>query len=89
MGSCSKTLYEYCLEQDYSLILWSIDTFDWANTKPSKITETVLENLADGDIILMHDYVAGSSHTVEALEIIIPEILSRGYEFVTVSELIE
>ena len=41
-----------------------------------------------GDIILFHDNVYGTSPTAEALEIILPELIERGYSFVTVSELI-
>jgi peptidoglycan/xylan/chitin deacetylase (PgdA/CDA1 family) len=72
----------------YDVILWSIDTEDWAHTPPEVISNRVLSSLKDGDIILMHDYTAGNNTTCKALKILIPEILNRGYEFVTVSELI-
>lgn len=50
--------------------------------------ETVLSSAKDGAIILMHDFY-GNDKTVEALEIILPELKSQGYEFVTLSELFE
>ena len=43
----------------------------------------------ENDIILMHDYISYHSKTPEALDVIIPALLSQGYEFVTVSELLE
>ncbi len=74
---------------DYSLILWSLDTRDWEDKNAAHITERVLDSVSAGDIILMHDYIGHSSRTPEALERLIPELLSRGYEFVTVSRLLE
>ena len=70
-----------------TVTLWSIDTNDWAHKSRDGIVDEVLSHVRGGDIILMHDYVTGAWHTPEALEIIIPELMSRGYRFVTVSEL--
>ena len=76
------------LFESYDIILWSIDTMDWAHNKPEKIAEYVINNTKSGDIILMHDYIGKDSPTPDALEIIIPLLLEKGYEFVTVGELI-
>ncbi len=46
----------------------------------------ILAQAKDGDIILLHD-MEGNSQTVEALDIIIPELIAQGYEFVTVTAL--
>ena len=72
----------------YDIILWSIDTRDWAHTPADDIVKSVLDNVKGGDIILMHDYLSGYGGTCEALRVIIPELQRRGFEFVTVSELI-
>lgn len=69
---------------DMPIILWSIDTLDWENRNPDIIFNTILNNVKDGDIILMHDIYQSS---VEALIKIIPELKRRGYQLVTVSEL--
>ncbi len=74
---------------DYALILWSLDTRDWEDKNAAHITERVLSSVCAGDIILMHDYIGHNSRTPEALERLIPELLARGYEFVTVSRLLE
>lgn len=73
---------------DYNIILWSIDTLDWDHNSPQNIAKLVSSSVKGGDIILMHDYISGGSPTCEALRIIIPDLLSKGYEFVTISELI-
>lgn len=76
-------------QKEYSIILWSIDTRDWEHLSPNKIMSVIDRQLVGGDIILMHDYTSGKNTTCDALEIIIPTLLSKGYEFVTVSELIK
>ncbi len=87
-GACTKKVEDIAASKGYDIILWSIDTEDWAHTPADKIAANVLSSLSNGDIILMHDYISGKNTTCEALKILIPEILKRGYEFVTVSELI-
>jgi len=71
-------------ELDMPIILWSIDSLDWENRNPDIIYNIILNNIKDGDIILMHDIYQSS---VEALIRIIPELKRRGYQLVTVSEL--
>lgn len=73
---------------DYKVILWDIDTRDWAHTPPCDIAANIINNISSGDIILMHDYIAHNSPTPEALRLFIPELVKKGYKFVVVSELI-
>lgn len=87
-GLMSESVCRAADERDYTVICWSVDTRDWAHTPTDDIVKNVLTNTHDGDIILFHDYVSGSSPTPDALRKIIPELKKRGYEFVTVSELI-
>ena len=80
---------EKCVEEgDYGLVLWSIDTRDWENKNAAQIAKNVIENAKPGDIILMHDYIGKQSKTPEALEIILPALIEKGYEFVTVSNML-
>ena len=87
-GALTPSLEKCLLEDDYILVLWSLDTRDWDNKSTDAIVRSVLDGVKAGDIILMHDYIGYNSKTPEALEKIIPELLSLGYEFVTVSELL-
>ncbi len=89
-GLRSNLITELADEMDYSIVLWSIDTLDWSkNTDVNYVLKTVRKNIKDGAIILCHDYVVrNKSVTVEALKILIPELISQGYEFVLASELI-
>ena len=76
-------------ELNYRIILWDVDTLDWAHTAPEEITRHVLEEIDAGDIILMHDFIGHNSPTPKALELLIPALLERGYKFVTVGELLD
>ncbi len=73
---------------DYKVILWDLDTRDWAHTSPDSISNYIIDNIESGDIILMHDFIAYDSPTPEALRLFIPVLLEKGYKFVVVSELI-
>ena len=81
---------ENCSENnDYTLVLWSLDTRDWEHKNTEQIVDTVLSRISPGDIILMHDYIGRHSKTPEALEILLPRLIEQGFEPVTVSELID
>lgn len=71
---------------DLSLVLWTIDSGDWKNPDAKKIHTSVVNNINDGDIIVFHD---DNPETVKALEKIIPELKTKGFQFVTVSQMYE
>lgn len=71
---------------DTPLVLWSIDTRDWQTRNADSVVASVLNNVKDGDIVLMHDIY---DSTASAAERLIPELVNRGYQLVTVSELAE
>ena len=66
------------------LIHWSIDTLDWSHRNSSKTISSVLNNVRDGSIVLMHDLYAATRTAAVSL---IPTLISRGYQLVTVSEM--
>ena len=88
-GILTDSFIKICDEFGYSTVLWSVDTRDWARPDASNIESVVLSTVKGGDIILMHDYVAGGpSTTPDALRKIISALLDKRYEFVTLSDLI-
>lgn len=78
-------------QNGYTIVLWSWhqDTKDWRSPGVEKIVKKVLNNARNGDIVLLHDHVNGSTQTVEALKKILPELVQRGYRMVTITELME
>lgn len=88
-GLYDKQVCETAHRLDYDIILWTVDTFDWKHPTSEEIVQTVESNVQCGDIILCHDFIGGApSPTPDAIRKIIPDLLKRGYEFVSVSELI-
>jgi peptidoglycan/xylan/chitin deacetylase (PgdA/CDA1 family) len=62
---------------------------DWEDSvSADERAERVLSQARDGAIILLHD-MEGNFRTVDALKKIIPNLLDKGYRFVTVSQLFE
>ena len=74
------------------VVLWSIDPEDWKSPPAEAIVEQVLEEARAGAIVDLHDGWGRTPRdrqpTVEALERLLPELRTRGFELVTVSELL-
>ena len=69
-------------------VMWSVDTEDWQRPGTGAIINTALARASDGGIILMHDGGGNRLQTVAALPYVIEGLRQRGYEFVTVPQLI-
>jgi polysaccharide deacetylase family sporulation protein PdaB len=87
-GDFDKRVLKIAGELGYSVIQWDTDSHDWMNKGVDSIINRVLTKAHPGDIILLHasDTV---KQTHEALPIIIDQLRAKGYEFVSVSELIQ
>ena len=64
-----------------ALVMWDVDPQDWRQPGAGQIASYVLSHASPGAIILMHDGGGGRSQTVAALETVLAELSSRGYEF--------
>lgn len=87
-GFYNNMIVKAARDKDYITILWSVDPYDWRYPPVGEIVNIVLKNSKPGSIILLHDGKYPSS-TPEALGFIIDSLSARGYEFVTVSELLQ
>ncbi|MCM1227464.1 MAG: polysaccharide deacetylase family protein [Clostridium sp.] len=66
-----------------------IDCQDYMeNVTAQERAEYIMNGAKDGIIVLLHD-AAGNQQTVEALRIVMPQLIEQGYEFVTLTELFE
>lgn len=68
------------------MVLWSVDSRDWDYRNADKDYQTVMDNVFDGSIVLMHDLYP---ETADAVARLIPELAKQGYKFVTFSELMK
>jgi peptidoglycan/xylan/chitin deacetylase (PgdA/CDA1 family) len=76
-------------------IHWDIESPDSLEPCPSgeQIASWTLRRVRPGSILVFHDGIPHGHHrskpqTVEALQVIVPELRSRGYEFVTAPTLL-
>ena len=79
--------WDKSLEQDLNMfpVLWDVDPLDWCTPDAGLVMSRVLQQVEDGDIILLHDYYDTS---VTAALMIVDEMKKQGYEFVTVEEIL-
>lgn len=66
------------------MIYWSVDTMDWKTRSRKATVKSVMNNAQEGDIVLMHDI---HDWSVDAAKEVIPKLIKKGYQLVTVSEL--
>src|SRR5579884_3604674 len=71
-----------------STVLWNVDPRDWSRPGRDAIIKTVLDTTHNGSIILLHDGGGDRSQTVAALPTIITTLAQRGFEFVTIPQMI-
>ena len=72
-------------EFGYPTILWNVDPLDWKRPGPSVVCARILSHTTAGSIVLAHD-LHGS--TVDAMPATLDGLLRRGFQFVTVSQLL-
>ncbi len=70
-------------------ISWNVDPKDYQESNPSAIADQILKQVSPGSIILLHDCEGDRTATIAATEIVIQQLHSQGYQFKTVSELLQ
>jgi peptidoglycan/xylan/chitin deacetylase (PgdA/CDA1 family) len=86
-GSRDARVRSLAAQIGYRTVYWTIDTLDWQESATSdSITKIVINNLKNGAIILMH---AGSQVESETLDGLMTKIEQRGYQMVTVTEVVQ
>ena len=84
-GMTTDSILNECGEENMPVYRWSIDTKDWESRDADKIYDAVMDNVSDGDIILMHEIY---DSTADAVEKLVPELKAKGYQIVTCYDLI-
>ncbi|MES2736019.1 MAG: polysaccharide deacetylase family protein [Verrucomicrobiota bacterium] len=72
-------------EFGYSTIMWSVDPQDWRRPGVSVVTSRLVNGAHPGAIMLAHDI---HPPTIEAMPAMFDQLLAKGYQFVTVSQLL-
>jgi len=70
-------------------VLFTFLPQDWTPISAQKIYDNVMKELKPGLIITLHDGGKRRQNTVQATEMLIKTLKSRGYRFITVSQLLK
>ena len=66
-------------------VLWNVDPLDWNTDNETEIVNKVVTETEENDIILLHDcYLSSAKAALRIIDI----MQAKGYEFVTVDELL-
>jgi peptidoglycan/xylan/chitin deacetylase (PgdA/CDA1 family) len=84
-GALRKDQAELIASKGMGIVYWSVDTRDWSQPGIEHIINVVLKETAPGSIVLLHDL---HRQTADALPRILDGLVTRGFEFATVSGLL-
>ena len=85
-GMTTDLIRGVCTDEHMPIFYWSIDTEDWKSRNADSVCKAVMNYVKDGDIILMHNVYES---TADAVERIVPFLAEKGYQMVTVSQLVQ
>jgi probable sporulation protein (polysaccharide deacetylase family) len=83
-GSFNDVTVKLAKKQNMGTVLWTLDTVDWRRPPKEQIIRRILPNAKNGALVLMHP----TEPTVEALRTLVPSLKEKGFQLVTVSELL-
>lgn len=83
-GDYNRQVAETSEALGYIMVLWTDDPGDYASPGMKAIQMRTLDRVANGGIILIHD---GVQQTVDVLPLILDYLKKKGYEVVTIDEL--
>ena len=83
-GCCSDAVRQVAEVRGLAILSWSVDPRDWATRDTYAVESSVMKQVRDGDIVLLHDM---RSSSVQAALDIIDSLSKEDFVFVTVSEL--
>lgn len=84
-GMTTDLIRTECESENMPIYYWSLDTEDWKSRNADAVYNAVMNNVKDGDIILMHEIYES---TADAVEKMVPELIQKGYQLVTCQELV-
>lgn len=87
-GSFNQETLDLLERKGMLMVLWSIDTTDYAQPGADAIVTRTLDEVQPGSVILMHDAGGDRTQTIEALPKILRGLKQRNLSPVTVPELL-
>jgi peptidoglycan-N-acetylglucosamine deacetylase len=87
-GAVDPSLLGLARSMGFTTIQWDIDPRDWALPGESEIIDNVLDNAHDGGIIEEHFGGGPRYETLDALPAEVAGLRRRGYQFVTLTQML-
>ncbi|MEI6501556.1 MAG: polysaccharide deacetylase family protein, partial [Armatimonadota bacterium] len=87
-GSLSSTARSALKGAGYKVVLWDVDTNDWRRPGADTIYSRIMNGAGPGRIVLCHDGGGPRSQTIAAIARAVPALQARGYQLVTVSQVL-
>jgi polysaccharide deacetylase family sporulation protein PdaB len=84
-GSYNDGVIDAAASVGLTVVQWDVDSLDWKDKKASSIVDRVFKKVRNGSIILFHN---NGDCVVGAISILIPALKNKGFEFVTVGDLV-
>lgn len=88
-NSWNETTLDIMRRRKMLMVLWSVETNDWAKPGVDAIVDRTLADAKPGAIVLFHDGGGDRAQTVAALPRVIEGLQNDGYELVTIPQLLE
>lgn len=91
-GTFNAYTLRSAIDNSLKTILWTVEAYDWRKNNSGKnIEKILLERIKDNDIIVLHDSGGAKGapqNTLDALENVIPKLLQKGFNFITIDEVL-
>ena len=88
-GTYDRETLRILRRREMLMVLWTVDTSDYAvAATPAEVAERVLAEVEPGGIVLMHDAGGNRAVTARSLTLIVRGLRRRGFELVTVPQLL-
>lgn len=85
-GEYNQAILNELASLGYVTIMWTIDSLDWKDPGVDYIVTRIVDNAVPGAIVLMHQ---SATQTLLGLQSIITGLREKGYEFGTVTQVID
>ncbi|NEQ28642.1 MAG: polysaccharide deacetylase family protein [Microcoleus sp. SIO2G3] len=72
---------------NYRPVMWSVVPEDWVRPGVDIVVQRVLNQVCNGAHIVLHDGYHGGEDVAATIDRLIPLLIDRGYEFVTIDQL--
>lgn len=85
-GHFNKEVIALADQLGLKVVHWNMNPHDWENPGSQVIVDSIMEQTTSGDVILLHASDA-AKQTAKALQTVLPGLKNKGFECVTISEL--